>query len=153
LNSQQVTAIVIVSLSAICLLIFLMTTVIAGTLQKALTVRHETVLKREMIERGMSADAIAQVINSRATPESAVNLPCACEAVVNKDGDWQTGLVLQMSADRYYVHYVGSDMDENEWVDEDRIRFRNWSKDPELIAESRPARNGAPRKQPMEMEL
>jgi hypothetical protein len=51
------------------------------------------------------------------------------------------------------VHYVGSDMDENEWVGEDRIRFRNWSKEPELIAESHRARNGAPRKQPMEMEL
>jgi len=153
LTSQQVTAIVIVSLSAICLLIFLMTTVIAGTWQKASALKLETALKREMIERGMSADAIAQVINSGATPVGAVNLPCACEAVVNKDGDWQTGLVLQMSDDRYYVHYVGSDMDENEWVGEDRIRFRNWSKDSELIAESRPGRNGAPRKPPIEMEL
>ena len=153
LTSQQVTAIVIVSLSAICLLIFLMTTVIAGTWQKASALKLETALKREMIERGMSADAIVQVINSRATPEGAVNLPCACEAVVNRDGEWQTGLVLQMSDDRYYIHYVGSDMDENEWVNEDRIRFRNWSKEPELTAESRPTRNGSPRKPPIEMEL
>jgi len=153
LSSQQVTAIVIVSLSAVCLLVFLMTTVIAGTWQKASGLKLETALKREMIERGMSADAIARVINCRATPEGAVNLPCACEAVVSKDGDWQTALVLQMSDDRYYVHYVGSAMDENEWVDDDRIRFRNWSKDPELIAESQPARNRAPRKQPMEMEV
>jgi len=153
LNSQQVTAIVIVSFSAVCLLIFLMTTIIASTWQKVSTTKLETALKREMIEHGMSAGAIVQVINSRATPDAAVNLPCASEAVVSKDGEWQTALVLQMSDDRYYVHYVGSDMDANEWVDEDRIRFRNWSKDPGPIADSRTGRNGAPRKQPMEMEL
>ncbi|MGO9918826.1 MAG: Tudor-knot domain-containing protein [Isosphaeraceae bacterium] len=153
LTSQQVTAIVIVSLSALCLLIFLMTTVIAGTWQKASALKHETALKREMIERGMSADAIAQVISCRVTPEGAVNLPCACEAVVNSDGEWHTGLVLQMSEDQYYVHYVGTDMDDNEWVGEDRIRFRNWSKEPALSAESHLTRNGSPRKPPVEMEL
>ncbi len=153
LSSQQVTAIVIVSLSAVSLLIFLMTTVIAGTWQKTSALKLEMALKRAMIDRGMPADAIAQVVGSRATPEGAVNLPCACEAVVKKDGEWQTGLVLQMADSRYYVHYVGSEMDANQWVDEDDIRFRNWSKDPEPIADSRPARNGAPRKQPMEMDL
>ncbi|HKI19332.1 MAG TPA: Tudor-knot domain-containing protein [Isosphaeraceae bacterium] len=153
LNSQQVTAIVIVSLSAVCLLIFLMTAVIASTWQKASALKLETALKREMIERGMSAEAIAQVIDSRAVPEGTVSLPCACEAVVNRDGEWQTGLVLQISDDRYYVHYVGSDMDENEWVDEDRIRFRNGSRDSEVITESRTGRTGAPWKQPIETEL
>jgi hypothetical protein len=153
LNSQQVTAIVIVSFSAVCLLIFLMTVVITSACQKVSALKHETLLKRAMIDRGMSADAIVQVVSSRAVPEGAVNLACACEAVVNRHGDWQTALVLQMADDRYYVHYVGSDMDENEWVDEDHIRFRNWSKDPDPIADSRPVRNGAHRKQPMEMEL
>lgn len=161
LNSQQFTAIVIVSFSTICLLVFLMTTVIAGTLQKMSAQKIETALKRDMIERGMAADAIMQVINCRSTPEvganrapeGAVNLPCACEAVVNRDGDWQTALVLQMSDDRYYVHYVGSDLDENEWVDEDRIRFRAWSKDPDVLADSRIARHGSPRKPPLQMEV
>ncbi len=153
LNSQQVTAIVIVSITTISLLVFLMTTVIASAVQKVSALKVESSLKRAMIDRGMSADAISQVVNSRAIPEGAVNLPCACEAVVNRDGEWQTALVLQMSDDRYYVHYIGCDMDENAWVEEDDIRFRNWSKDPEPIVESRPIRNGAPRKQPMEMEV
>jgi hypothetical protein len=148
-----VTAIVIISIAVVSLLVFLMTTVVAGTLQKALSLKHDTALKRAMIDRGMSAEAIVQVVGSSAAPAGAANLPCACEAVVNKDGEWRTGLVLQMSDDRYYVHYVGSDMDENEWVGEDRIRFRNWSKDSELNSEPRLARNGVPRKQPMEMEL
>jgi len=153
LNSTQVTAIVIVSVCTISLLIFLMTTVIAGTWQKVSTQNHESSLKRAMIDRGMPAEAIVQVMNSRTTPEDAVSLPCASEAVVSKDGEWQPGLVLQMSNDRYYVHYVGRDMDENEWVDEDRIRFRAWSQSPDSIVEPRMARNGAPRKQPIEMEL
>ena len=153
LSSSQVTAITIVSIGSISLLVFLMTTVIVGTWQKAAATKQETALKRAMIDRGMSADAIAQVINSRSTPEGAVNLPCACEAVVNRDGEWQSGLVLQMENDRYYIHYIGSDMDENEWVDEDRIRFRPWSNSLDVSAESRYARNGAARKPPVEMEV
>jgi hypothetical protein len=153
LSSSQVTAIVIVSVGTISLLVFLMTTTIMGTIQTMSAQQHDTALKRAMIERGMPADAIVQVVNSRANPDGAVNLPCACEAVVNKDGEWQPGLVLQMSNDRYYVHYVGSDMDENEWVDEDRIRFRAWSQNPDSIVEPRLVRNAAPRKHPMEMEV
>ncbi len=153
LTSQQVTAIVIVSVSAISLLVFLMTTVIAGTWQKMSALKIETVLKRDMLDRGMTADAIAQVVNCQATPAGAVSLPCACEVVVNKDDEWQTALVLQMSDGRYYVHYVGRDMDENEWVEEDRIRFPNWSNNSDSAAESRVMRNGARRKQPREMEV
>jgi hypothetical protein len=153
LNSEQVTAIVIVAMGASCLLIFLITTVVVGTWHKTAALKHETALKRAMIDRGMAADAIVQVLNSHATPVGAANLSCACEAVVQKDGEWQTGLVLQMADDRYYVHFVGSEMNENEWVGEDRIRFRAWSSDPAAIADSRIGRNGAPRKQPMEMEV
>jgi hypothetical protein len=153
LSANQVTAIVIVSVSVLSLLAFLMTTVITGSLQKALAIKHETALKRAMINQGMAAEAIVQVMNCRPSHEGAANLPCACEAVVNKDGEWQTGLVLQMSDDRYYVHYVGREMDENEWVDEDRIRFRPWSKNTDMITETRIGRNGLPRKQPMEMEV
>jgi hypothetical protein len=153
LNSQQVTAIAITSVSVLSLLVFLMTTVIAGTCQKASAVKCETALKRAMIDRGMSAEAISQVISCRRTPEEAVNVPCASEAVVSKDGEWRSALVLQMADDRYYVHYVGSDMDENEWVDEDRIRFRAWDKNPDWNVEQRIRRNIAPRKQPMEMEV
>jgi hypothetical protein len=153
LHPQQVTAIIIVSISAMSLLIFLMTAIIASAAQKVSTLKLETALKRDMIERGMSAAAIAQVVNSTAAPETASNLPCASEAVVSKDGEWHTALVLQMADDRYYVHYVGCEMDENEWVDDDRIRFRNWSKDHDQIADSRIPRNGAPRKPRMEMEV
>jgi hypothetical protein len=153
LSANQITSIVIVSVSVLSLLVFLVTTVLAGALQKSAATKHEMALKRAMINQGMSADAIVQVINCRPAPEDTVNLPCACEAVVNKDGEWQTGLVLQMADDRYYVHYVGTEMDENEWVDEDRIRFRAWSNNPDLIAEARIGRNGLPRKQPMEMEV
>jgi hypothetical protein len=153
LSSQQVTAIVIVSISVISLLLFLMTTVIAGTCQKISALKIETGLKRNMIERGMTADAIAKVIGCRAVPESAADMPCACEAVVNRDGEWQTALVLGMADDRYYVHHVGSDMDENEWVDEDRIRFRNWSESSDRIGQSQFVFKNAPRKQPVEMNL
>lgn len=152
-SSQQVTAIVIVSVSVMSLLVFLMTTVIAGTWQKMSALKLETDLKREMLGRGMTADAIAQVINCRATPESAASPPCACEAVVNKDGEWQTALVLQTTDDRYYVHYVGREMDENEWVGVDRIRFANWSENAERMQPFHLGRNGGPRKQPMELEV
>jgi hypothetical protein len=59
--------------------------------------------------------------------------------------------VLQIGNGRYLVHYVGSDMDENEWVGEDGIRFRAGSQVVTLVSQS--VANGVPRKEPMEAEV
>ena len=108
-------------------------------------------LKHSMLERGLSPEAIVQVIEARAggpgevRVSGAVDLPCACEAVVEADGEWRAALVLKEAEGRYYIHFVGTGMDENEWVGENRIRF---AADSHFVN-----RNGVPRKQPMEMEL
>ncbi|HEV3122844.1 MAG TPA: hypothetical protein VGY53_13110, partial [Isosphaeraceae bacterium] len=81
-------------------------------------------LKRDMLDRGMSADEIEQVISAgRVIPARGVELPMACEAVVESDGEWHAALVLKRDGDRWYIHYVGSSMEENEWVKVDRMRF------------------------------
>jgi hypothetical protein len=46
----------------------------------------------------------------------------AREATVERDGEWLPAYVL-MRLDRSYVHFVGHDWSENEWVDEGRIRI------------------------------
>jgi hypothetical protein len=108
-------------------------------------------LKHAMLAQGMTPEAIVQVIEARpggpaeARVAGAVDLPCASEAVVASDGEWRAALVLKEADGRYYVHFVGTDMDENEWVGLDRIRF---ARDSHFVSS-----NGAPRKQPMEMEL
>lgn len=122
-----------------------------GILSATLNVIKTANLKHSMLERGLSPEAIVQVIEARPGGpgelhvSGAVDLPCACEAVVEADGEWHAALVLKEAEGRYYIHFVGTDMDENEWVGDDRIRF---APDSHFVS-----RNGVPRKQPMEMEL
>jgi hypothetical protein len=153
LNSEQVTAIVIVSISVVSLLIFLMTALVTSTWKSVSTAKLEIALKRQMIDRGMSAEAIAQVMNARAAPQKRANVPCACEVVVESDDEWHTALVLQVAGDQYYVHYVGTEMNENEWVGEGRVRFPAGSNDPEQIARFHSFANGALEKEPMQREV
>jgi hypothetical protein len=95
--------------------------------------RLEGPLKQQMIERGMSAEDIVAVLTNQMPGEGAVghprasdeaiDFPCASEAVVEGDGEWHTALILKRDGERYYVHYVGTEMSDNEWVTSDRIRF------------------------------
>jgi hypothetical protein len=95
----------------------------AGAWTKVNKLRLENALKQQMIDRGMSADDIVAVV-TRAKPGAAgVEPPCASEAVVESDGEWQTALVLKHEGDNYFVHIVGTDMSDNQWVSSDRIRF------------------------------
>jgi hypothetical protein len=153
LNSEQVTAIVIVSISVFSLLVFLMTALITSTLKGISTAKLEIALKRQMIDRGMPADAIAQVMNARTSAQATANLPCASEVVVESDGEWHTALVLQVGGDQYHVHYVGTDMDENEWVGEGRVRFPAGSSFPDQLARFHEFANGALQKEPVEREV
>jgi hypothetical protein len=98
-------------------------------------------LKHQMIERGMTAQEIVQVLGS---PSSAlddlsekqevtagvVTGPYAGEVVVQREGyegEWHSALVLRRSGDRYLIHscpgYEGCELPGNEWVTADRIRF------------------------------
>ncbi len=103
----------IISVVAIC----------AGAWSKVHKYRLETSLKQQMIDRGMSADDIVTVLTRSKLAEPGVEAPCACEVVVENGGEWQTGLVLKRDGERYYIHFVGTDMSSNEWVNSDRIRF------------------------------
>jgi hypothetical protein len=89
--------------------------------------RQEMVLKQQMVERGMTAVEILAVLSGtepqEESREHAVNLPCASEVVVDIDGEWQTGLILKRDEGRYFVHVVGTEMSENQWVTGDRVRF------------------------------
>jgi hypothetical protein len=101
----------------------------------------------------MSAEEIARVVDTH-TPRGGneVDLPCASEVVVKgDDDDWYPALVLQVRDGQYLIHYVGHEMEENEWVGEDRVRFPAGSHVPALIAPL--GANGIPRKAPMEAEV
>ncbi|HZW34535.1 MAG TPA: hypothetical protein VFF52_27675 [Isosphaeraceae bacterium] len=87
-------------------------------------IRLETSLKKQMIERGMPAEQILQVLNGRRQdPSGLVDYPCASEVVVESEGEWNPSLILKRDGERYLIHYVGTDMSDNEWVTSDRVRF------------------------------
>jgi hypothetical protein len=141
-------------------LLIAITGIVFGTWQSIAKTRAETALKHEMIARGMSADEIAQVLGTQpggpVKVEGAIDLPCACEAVVRDScGEWNAALVLQAAEGRYLVHYVGTEMDENEWVEAGRIRLAADSQLHDLIARLRPefSRNGTTGKPPVEAEI
>lgn len=81
----------------------------------------DTALKQQMLDRGFSVEEIARVIEARRANESTA--PCACEAVVEQDGEWVTALILARAEGQYFVHFVGSEMSDNEWVPSDRVRM------------------------------
>ena len=76
-----------------------------------------------MIDRGMSAEEIVSVLKNQRPGERAVELPCASEAVVEIDDEWQMALILKREGERYYVHVVGTEMSANQWVTWDRVRI------------------------------
>jgi hypothetical protein len=98
-------------------------------------------LKQQMIERGMTADEIVQVLgpHSEALHDlseeeddeaGVVSGPFAGEVVVEREGyegSWHSALVLRRSGDRYLIHtcpgYEGCELPGNEWVNVDRVRF------------------------------
>jgi len=78
-----------------------------------------------------AAERSFRLINARgrgparlARTDWALALPAACEVVVEKDGDWgQRGLCSRRPKGRITSTLSARDMDENEWVDPNRIRF------------------------------
>jgi hypothetical protein len=96
--------------------------------------RRQLALKEEMVQRGMSVEEIERVIRAGAAkPEVrgeeagdryALEGPATCDVVAQEsDGDWQRAILLRRDGDSWLVHYVGHDVDDNEWVGRDRIRF------------------------------
>jgi hypothetical protein len=100
-----------------------------GAWTKVQKLQLENGLKQQMIDRGMPAEDIVAVLNSHRPGEGAMESPCASEVVVEIDEEWQTALVLRREGDRYYVHVVGTEMSDNQWVTADRVRFPAGSED------------------------
>ena len=126
--------------------------IVFSSMQSILVQRYDSLLKRAMIERGMSVDQILALTESgKGGDDEGKSLPCASEAVVDSDGEWRTALVLRVSGDRYYVHFVGTEMDENDWVESAHIRFPSGAFPHDPLAY--PYSNGAPEKGPIEAEI
>jgi len=127
---------------------------VADALSSSAVVRADNRLKHELIARGMSAAEIARVVAARVGRDGdEVDLPCASEAVVEWQGDWYPALVLKTSYGQFYVHYVGNEMDENEWVGEERVRFPAGSTLSGPPAPSPEGRPGVPIKAPVADEV
>ena len=50
-------------------------------------------------------------------------------SIVERDGEWCPCLILKREGDRFFVHQVGTEMSDNEWVSNDRVRFPASSRD------------------------
>ena len=157
LSNKTLSTAAVFSLLFLIVGVIAFTGIVAGLLKSYAVARMEMALKRDMVERGMSADEIAQVINTHSTPdeeEEAVPLSLPSQVVVQADGEWHDALILKTAGGRCYVHFVGTDMDANTWVEQDCVRFPAGSDIPTLVAQAGSATpNGAPVKEPMMEEV
>jgi hypothetical protein len=122
-SSSQVLALLVVAMGVGFLVIVSLAGIIVPAFAGALRHRLDASLKHKMVDRGMTAEEIVKVLNGASTSRPSREYPCASEAVVELDGEWQPALVLRSQDDRYFVHFVGHDMSENQWVTADRMRF------------------------------
>jgi hypothetical protein len=123
LSSNQQMILMIVGLGVCVPTIIAVVGICAGTWAQVNRLRLDHALKQQMIDRGMGAEEIAVVLKGPDRVEQGVESPCASEVVVENCGEWQTALVLKRDGERYYVHFVGTEMSDNEWVTSDRVRF------------------------------
>ncbi len=122
-SSSQVVALAIVGMGVGFLVLVSLAGIIVPTWANLSKLRMETALKQQMLERGMSAEEILSVLSGPESATGSINYPCASEVVIEGDEEWHPGLILKREGDRYFVHYVGSEMSENEWVPGARLRF------------------------------
>jgi hypothetical protein len=160
LNPGHVFALAIIVAALATAGLITVVSVVGGVWRQLGIDRMQAELKRQMIDRGMSAEEIALVLDpkrGRRFVGDAVQLPCASEAVVEQDGEWLHALVLEVADRQYHVHFVGTDMDSNAWVPEDRIRLPAGSPILNLAASFAgrgPSLNGAhAKKPPMDVEI
>jgi len=113
ISAMGIGAVLIISLAGVC----------AGAWTTVHKHQLDHALKQQMIERGMTAEAIIAVMGSTERRGIGEDLACACEVLVRIDDEWQTGLILKQDGDRYFVHLVGTEMDENQWVSTEGVRF------------------------------
>jgi hypothetical protein len=123
MSPAQNLALAIVGMVVGCVTLVSLTAIIVSAWANAYKLRLETTLKQQMVDRGMSADEILTVLSGPVASTNAIDLPCASEVVVESDGDWSPALILKRGDDRCFVHYVGRDLSDNEWVPAARIRF------------------------------
>jgi hypothetical protein len=124
LPPDELLAVFIVMVGVIGVVVLAVPIVLAVQLRWMRESRINAELKREMLARGLSAEDIERVIgkgNGPHEPEGAI--PSAGEVVVEHLGEWYSAVLLKRTDSRWFVHYVGADSDENEWVTADRIRF------------------------------
>jgi hypothetical protein len=122
-SDMQVFILMIVAMGVAFLILVSLAGIIVPAWAGVHKARLEMGFKQQLLERGMSAEEIYILSNGRRQEPSSVELPCASEVVVESGGDWYPSLILKREDDRYYIHYVGHDMSENEWVTADRVRF------------------------------
>jgi hypothetical protein len=128
-SSGEVMALWIVAMGITFLLPVSLAGIIVPAWASVHKARLEMAFKQQLLERGMSAEEIFILLNGRKQDPTGVDYPCASEAVVEWEGDWYRALILKREDDRYYIHYVGHDMSENEWVTGDRVRLPAGAKD------------------------
>jgi hypothetical protein len=122
-SSSQIVALAIVGMGVGFLVLVSLAGIIIPTWASVSKLRMETTLKQQMVERGMSAEEILSILGGPVTAGNVIDHPCASEVVIEGDDEWHPGLILKRDGERYYVHYVGGEMSENEWVPSSRIRF------------------------------
>ncbi len=127
-SSAQILALAIVGMGVGLCVIISLAGIIVPAWASVSKVRMETALKQQMLERGMSAEEILSLLGPPGSATSVVDHPCASEIVIERDEEWHPGFVLKRDGDRYFVHYVGGEMSENEWVSVERIRFAESSR-------------------------
>jgi hypothetical protein len=133
-NSGELLLLLFGALGVFALLVVAIVAIIAGERRRLRVAQLQIELKQELLQRGMTAEEIERVLKAgaaKANPDDehdedryATVGPATCDVAVQDSGDdWQRAVLLGMRGDRCLVHYVGSDVSDNEWVGKSRVRF------------------------------
>jgi hypothetical protein len=129
-SDTQIFSLWIIAMGIAFLILVSLTGILAPVWASVHKARLEMAFKQQLLDRGMGAEEIFKLTNGREQDPTSADYPCASEVVVEHDEEWNPALILKRDGERYLVHYVGTDMSDNEWVTRDRVRFPAGMEDP-----------------------
>jgi hypothetical protein len=117
LDGDAFMGILFLSLAAAVGTVIAVTAIITTQARRYREVKLALELKRDLIERGVPIEQIERIVGP------ILSHSARGEVVVEQGGEWYPATVLNARAGLYYIHYEGYGQDEDEWVEEERVRF------------------------------
>lgn len=117
LDGDEFMGILFLSLAAAVGTVIAITAILATQARRLREAKMSFAFKRDLIDRGVPIEQIERIAGP------ILGRSDHGEVVVEQGGEWYPATVLHSRAGLYYIHYEGYGQDEDEWVEEERVRF------------------------------